>query len=116
MAVGSLIVEPPKQQGRKSSSADQEILTAMAKQVQQGVFVGDGKVFKTAKDAGNEANVYRRGLARALNVEDYKIVSRVWGYDKNGNVLADREKNGEWQFGLTVNHDRVKRQRNRTTA
>ena len=106
-----ILITPPNVTRTRVSSADPAIIEAMKKNATDGQYVTNAKTYKTAAEAGNEAQVYRRALAKALNIEPHKLVGKTWGMDGD-TLLTDREKPGTWRFALAVDRNRAKRTRN----
>lgn len=114
--MSSLVVTPPPIQRSRESSADQAIVEAMVKQITPGKFITNGEVYAVHGDASNDAQLYKRAVARAMNVPDHKMRSRVWGTDSKGTILTDTDKRGNWLFAVRYDPDREKSTRNRSTS
>lgn len=114
----SLIVEPPAIQRLRETSADQEVVKNMADTIRSddglGAWVSNGDIYSAHHDAALDAGIYKRAVARALGVQDFKMRTRTWGM-KNGTVELDTEAKGaEWRFAVKFDPERQKRVRNKS--
>lgn len=113
---GSLVVSPPQIARSRESSADQAIVEQMAKQAVEGAFVTNGLVYEKHEEASNDAQIYKRAVARAKQVPDHKMRSRVWGMTKDGKVELDTDKKAEWQFAVKYDPNREKSTRAKASS
>lgn len=116
MADLNLIVEPPKRQGSRTTEVDPKLLAAMKAQFGKDNWIGDGKTYKTGKEAGNAVASYRRALASDLGIPEHTIKTKAWGEDAKGSLITDRKKPGTWRVAMQHAPDRVKRTRATTPA
>lgn len=108
--LSSLIIEPPEATRKSSSSANPDVVLQMVSEIGPEAWVWDGKVYATAKAAEQEAGVYRRALPKALGMDAHKLKSKIWGTDKDGKVVTDREKPADWRFAFQTDPNRQKRE------
>lgn len=116
MADLNLIVTPPSIVRKGESQADQTVLRAMVAQIGPEQYVSDGKTYTTAKDAGNACGIYMRALPIALGMKQSEFRRRVWGLDKQGNVIDDRKVKGEWRFAVKTAPGREAQTRKRRSS
>lgn len=106
----SLIIEPPAITRASKSSADPELLKAMASQLSSEHWISDGQVYKTNKDASNALGLYRRVLPKTTGIAPHTLKTMTWGQDKKGNPVTDRNAPADWRFGIKLDPTRKPRE------
>jgi hypothetical protein len=88
------IIAPPPRRRKTKTTLPADVLEALAGAITKDAWLGDASMFfdgdEGQKNASNEARIYRRDLARHLDVAERTIRTRVW------------ETENGWQFAIRL--------------
>lgn len=91
------VIAPPPRKRKTKQVVPDDVLKAIASAITPETWIGDASMVFDGddgqKNAGNEARIYRRDLARHMGRPERSIRTRVW------------ETETGWQFALSLRAD-----------
>jgi hypothetical protein len=92
------VVEPPQRKRQRKITLPVDVLDALKANLSPDAWMGNGVTYTgedAEKDATTAARIYRRDLARHMNITERQIRTRVWGDEDNGFMFALRGRSSD---------------------